>query len=181
MFLRFLMDTKCSFLYHGYLKIVEAVFSVTGNTIRFFLPQTFQPTSPHNPYQTLCSRRKVIWIQVYVNTSFCLVLHNTSWPVHRINQQINTIFTALHASLARTSKPIPSPHLAPPPRFHFLQSHPISHTWQFTTHATYISPIYGVRMPTPHSKPAHIHNNTISKFIPRHHYDKETSIFRWDS
>ena len=117
--------------------------------------------------------------KVYLNTSFCLVLHNTLWPVHQINHQINLIFTTPYASLARASKPIPSPHLVPPPRFHFFQSHPISHTMsQLTTRATYISSIYGVRMPPQHSKPARIHNNTISKFIPRHHYDKETSTFR---
>ena len=133
------------------------------------------------PYQTLCSQRKFIWTQVYLNTSFCLVLHNTLWPVHRINHQINLIFTTPYASLARSSKPISSPHLVPPPRFHFFQSHPISHTSQLTTHATYISSNYGVRMPPQHSKPARIHNNTISKFISWHHYDKETSTFRWDS
>ena len=92
--------------------------------------------------------------KVYLNTSCCLVLHNTLWPVHRINHQINLIFTAPYASLARASKPIPSPHLVSPPRFHFFQSHAISHTSQLTTHATYISSIYGVRMPSQHSKPA---------------------------
>ena len=61
--------------------------------------------------------------KVYLNTSFCLVLHNTLWPVHRINHQINFIFTTPHASLARASQPIPSPHLVPPPQFHFFQSH----------------------------------------------------------
>ena len=116
--------------------------------------------------------------KVYLNTGFCLVLHNTLSSVHRINHQINLIFTAPYASLARASKPIPSPHLVTPPRFHFFQSHAISHTSQLTTHATYISSIYSVRMPPQHSKPARIHNNTISKFIPRHHYDKETSTFR---
>ena len=117
-------------------------------------------------------------VKVYLNTSFCLVLHNTLWPVHQINHQINLIFTTPYASLARASKTIPPLHLVPPPRFHFFQSHPISHTSQLTTRATYISSIYGVRMPPQHSKPARIHNNTISKFIPRHHYDKETSTFR---
>ena len=89
----------------------------------FSLPQTFHPKSPHNAYQTLCSQKKFIWTQVYLNTSFCLVLHNTLWPVHRINHQINFIFTTPHASLARASQPIPSPHLVPPPQFHLFQSH----------------------------------------------------------
>ena len=75
--------------------------------------------------------------KVYLNRSFWLVLHNTLWPVHQINHQINLIFTTPYASLARSSKPISSPHLVPPPRFHFFQSHPISHTSQLTTHATY--------------------------------------------
>ena len=106
------------------------------------------------PLSALCSWRKLVWTQVYLNTSFYLVLHNTLWPIHRINHQINLIFTTPYASLARASKPIPSPHLVPPPRFHFFQSHPISHKSQLTTHATYISSIYGVRMPSQHSKPA---------------------------
>ena len=75
--------------------------------------------------------------KVYLNTSFWLVLHNTLWPFHQINHQINLIFTAPYASLARSSRPISSPHLVPPPRLHFFQSHPISHTSQLTTHATY--------------------------------------------
>ena len=119
----------------------------------------------------------LIYTQVYLNTSFCLVLHNTLSPVHQINHQINLIFTTPYASLARASKPIPSPHLVPPPRFHFFQSHPISHTSQLTTRSSYIYSIYGARMSPQHSKPARIHNNTISKFIPRHHYNKETSTF----
>ena len=119
--------------------------------------------------------------KVYLNTSFCLVSHNTLWPLHRIDHQINLIFTASYASMAWASKPIPSQHLVPSPRFHFFQSHPISHTPQLTTHATYICSIYGVRMLPQNSKPALIHNNTISKFIPRHHPDKETSRFRWYS
>ena len=75
------------------------------------------------PLSALCSRRKLVWTQVYLNTSFYLVLHNTLWPIHRINHQINLIFTAPYASLARASKPMPSPHLVRPPRFHFFQSH----------------------------------------------------------
>ena len=49
----------------------------------------------------------LIYTQVYLNTSFCLVLHNTLSPVHQINHQINLIFTTPYASLARASKPIP--------------------------------------------------------------------------
>ena len=116
--------------------------------------------------------------KVYLNTSFSLRLHNTLWPIHQFNHQINLIFTIPYASLARASKLILPLHLVPPPPFRFLKSHPISHTSQLTTRATYISSIYGVRMPPQHSKPARILNNTISKFILRHHYDKETSTFR---
>ena len=60
------------------------------------------------PLSALCSRRKLVWTRVYLNTSFCLVLHNTLWPIHQINHQINLIFTAPYASLARASKPTPS-------------------------------------------------------------------------
>ena len=45
-----------------------------------------------------------------MNTSFCLVLHNTLWPIHQINHQINLIFTTPYASLAQASKRIPSLH-----------------------------------------------------------------------
>ena len=119
----------------------------------------------------------LIYTQVYLNTSFCLVLRNTLSPVHQINHQINLIFTTPYASLARASKPIP-------PCTWFLlhgsifSNHIQYHTSQLTTRATYISSIYGVRMLPQHSKPAYIHNSTISKFIPRRHCDKETSTFR---
>ena len=147
----------------------------------FSLLQIFQPTSPYNPNQALCFQRKFIWTQVYLNTCFCFLLRNTLWTVHQINHQINLIFTAPYPSLVRASIHIPSPYLVPPPWFHFPNHIPISHTPQLTTHATYIPSIYGVRMPSQHSKPARIHNNTIFKFILRHHYDKEISTFRWDS
>ena len=122
----------------------------------FSLPQTFQPVSPYNPYQTFYT------------------------TLYGLSTELTTRFTRLtpYASLARVSKPIPSPHLVPPYGSTFSNHIPISHTSQLTTHATYISSIYGVRMPSQHSKPAHIYNNTISKIIPRHHYDKETSTFR---
>ena len=80
--------------------------SITCHTIWFFLPQTFEPISPHNPYQPYALGES--WSeQVYLNTSFCLVLHNTLWSIHQINHQINLILTAPYASLARASKPIP--------------------------------------------------------------------------
>ena len=133
------------------------------------------------PYQTLCSQRKFIWTQVYLNTSFCLVLHNTLWPVHQINHQINL------------NSPLPIPHWLEPLYLYFphtwslphgsiFSNHiPISHTSQLTTHTTYNPSTYGVRMPSQHLKSTRIHSNTISKLIPWHHYDKETSAFRWDS
>ena len=85
------------------------------------LPETFQPALPYNPYQTLYFRRKFIWIQVYLNTSFCLVSHNTLRSVYQIKFQ--PIFTAPYPSLALASIPIPSSHLVPPSWFHFPQSH----------------------------------------------------------
>ena len=127
----------------------------------------------------------LIYTQVYLNTSFCLVLRNTLSPVHQINHQINLIFTTPYASLARASKPIPSPHLVPPPRFHFFQSHPISHTMsQLTTRATYISSIYGVRMLPQHSKPARIHTvpsprsfRGITTIRKHHHFGEILKYF----
>ena len=85
------------------------------------LPKTFQPALPYNPYQTLYFRRKFIWIQVYLNTSFCLVSHNTLRSVYQIKFQ--PIFTAPYPSLALASIPIPSSNLVPPPLFHFFQSY----------------------------------------------------------
>ena len=85
------------------------------------LPKTFQPALPYNPYQTLYFRRKFIWIQVYLNTSFCLVSHNTLQSVYQIKFQ--PIFTAPYPSLALASIPIPSSNLVPPPLFHFFQSY----------------------------------------------------------
>ena len=117
--------------------------------------------------------------KVYLNTSFWTALHNTLWSVHQINFQ--PIFTTPYPSLALASISIPSSYLVPHLQFHFSNHITISHTSQLTTHATYIPSIYGVRMPSWHSKPTCIHNNTISKFIPQHHYDKVTSVFRWDS
>ena len=113
-------------------------------------------------YQALCFQQKFVWIQV-------------SALFYTINFQ--PIFTAPYPLLALASIPIPSSRLVPPPWFHFFQSH----TSQLTPHTTYIPSIYGVRMLPQHSKPTRIHNNIISKFISRHHYDKETSAFRWDS
>ena len=68
--------------------------------------------------------------KVYLNTSFCLVLHDTLWPVHWISHQINLIFTTPYVLQAGASKPIHSRHLVFPPRLHSLQSHPISNTSQ---------------------------------------------------
>ena len=59
--------------------------------------------------------------KVYLNTSFCLALHNTLWSAHQINFQ--PIFSTPYPSLALASVPIPSSHLVPPPQFHFFQSH----------------------------------------------------------
>ena len=47
-------------------------------------------------------------------------------------------------------------------------------------HAIFSS-IYGIRMPSKHSKPTHIHGNTISKFIPQHHHNRNTSKLPCDS
>ena len=67
----------------------------------FSLPQTFQPASPYNPYQTFYT------------------------TLYGLPTELTTRFTRLtpYASLARVSKPIPSTHLVPPLRFHFFQSH----------------------------------------------------------
>ena len=73
------------------------------------------------------------------------------------------------------------PHTWSLPRSSTFSNHiTISYTSQLTTHGTYIPSIYSLRMQSQHSNPARIHNNTTSKFIPRYHYDKETTS-RWDS
>ena len=56
--------------------------------------------------------------KVDLNTSFCLVSHNTPWSVLQINFQ--PVFTTLYPSLALASIPIPSSHLVSLPQFHFF-------------------------------------------------------------
>ena len=77
---------------------------------------------------------------------FGRVLHTTLWSVHQINFQ--PIFTA------------PS-HLVSPPRFHFSNHIPISHTSQLTTHTTHIPSIYMV-----FEYRNNIRNQTVSTVIP---------------
>ena len=92
------------------------------------LPQTFQPILPYNPYQALCFQQKFVWIQVYLNTSFCLVLHNTQWSVHQINFQ--PIFTApslTGSSLYTYTLLTPSPSLMVP-FFPITYQYHISHS-----------------------------------------------------
>ena len=122
------------------------------------LPQTFQPTLPYNILSGL-----MLSPNVYLNTSFCLVLLNILCSVHQINLQL--IFTARYPSLALSSIPIPSSHLVPPLQFHFSSHIPISHMSQLTTNTTFIRSIYGVRMSSQHLKLDHICNDTISNFI----------------
>ena len=106
----------------------------------------------------------------------CLVLHTTLWSVRQMNSQ--PIFTAPYPTLALacntytllTSSPFPTV-----PFFPITYQYHIRHS---SPHATHIPSIYGIQMPPQHSKPTCIHSNTISKFIPRHHYDKETSASR---
>ena len=66
-------------------------------------------------------------------------------------------------------------HLILPTRFHFLS---VTYHYHLRHNSPDTHAIYGIRMPPQHLKPTRIHNNTISKFILRHHYDKETSAFR---
>ena len=40
---------------------------------------------------------------------------------------------------------------------------------------TLFFPLYGIRIPTQHSKLNCIHRNTITEFIPRHYNDRVTS------
>ena len=135
------------------------------------LRQTFGPTLPHNPYQTLCSQRKFIWIQVSA------LFYTTPCG-------LSTRLTSSQYS------PLPIPHwfyplyLYPPhtyslPHSSIFSNHiPISHTWQLTTYTADITFIYGARMSSQHSKPTCIHNNTSSSSFRN---DRETSVFHWDS
>ena len=139
------------------------------------LPKTFWPILPYNPHQALCLSSKFIWIQAY------------SALFYTPPYGLSTIWTPSWYSLLHIPHwlwPLiltPSSHLVPPPRFYFLQSYTNIIYVKLTTHKTYIPSIYGIRMLSEHSKPTHIHSSTISKFILRHHYDRETSAFRWDS
>ena len=70
-------------------------------------------------------------------------------------------------------------HLVPSPRFHFFQSH--TKITYVTAHHTRNLYFFHIRcsnaVTTLNVKLASIHNNTISKFIPRYHYDNEASTF----
>ena len=66
-----------------------------------------------------------------------------------------------------TSIIISSSHRVPPPRFLFFQSHTNSHkSIPLYTHQNIFS-IYGIRMPSWHSKITCVYSNSITKFIPR--------------
>ena len=71
----------------------------------------------------------------------------------------------------------PCSHPVPTPRFLFFNHIPISHTSQLATHSTQIFCMYCIQMPSQHSKTTCIHSNIISKFIPQHHHDRNTSAF----
>ena len=125
----------------------------------FSLPQTFQPASPYNPYQTFYT------------------------TLYGLSTELTTRFTRLtpYASLAWVSKPIPSSHLVPPLRFHFFQSH--TNIPYVTAHHTFNLYFFHIRCSNAVTtfETSRIYNKTISKFIPRNHYDQETWTFWWDS
>ena len=81
--------------------------------------------------------------KVGLNTSFCLVLHNTLWSIHRINHQIKLIFTAPYGSLAPASKPIPPCIWSLPHGFTF-SNHIQYHIRHSSPHAQLIFLLYTV-------------------------------------
>ena len=67
----------------------------------------------------------------------------------------------------------------PFPQVPFSFNHvPLSLTSQLTTRALHFSSMYGIRMPSQHSKPTRIHSNTIYKSILQQHNNRNTSTFR---
>ena len=66
----------------------------------------------------------------------------------------------------------------PAPQVPFFQVHTaITYVITNHTHTRYIFFIYGIQMSSQHLKPACINGNTISKFIPQHHHNRNTSAF----
>ena len=89
----------------------------------------------------------------------------------------------IHPSMSRTSSGLqylqpPLTNPSPGTCSVFFQSRTtITYVTTHHTRTLHFSSIYDFRMPSQHSKPTRIHNNNISKFIPRHHNDQETSAF----
>ena len=61
------------------------------------------------------------------------------------------------------------------PRLYFFQSCTNIKYINCCHTQTLLFPIYGVRIPTQHSKPTYIHGNTITEYIPHHNSERVTS------
>ena len=107
---------------------------------------------------------------------FCFIIHTTLWSVPLVNSL--PIFTPPYPTIALASNIYTILASSPSPEIPFF---PTTYQYQILTadHTLnlYFS-IFGIRIPSQHSKPTRIHSNTISKLIPRHHYDRNTSAFR---
>ena len=107
------------------------------------------------------------------------LLHNTLWPVHRINHQIHQIdsLCLTGSSLQTYTLAAPGPSL----RFHFFESH--TNIPYVTAHHTRNLYFFHIRCSNAVTtfETSRIYNKTISKFIPQNHYDQETWTFWWDS
>ena len=118
----------------------------------------------------------MVLTEVCLNLSICFsITHTAIWYFPLMNSQ--PIFTPPYPTLALASHIYTLLTSSPSPQVLFLQSHTTITYVTTHTHATYMFSIYGIRMPSQHSKPTRIHGNTISKFIPRHHHDRNTSAF----
>ena len=135
-------------------------------------------TSSNISQDLFCFKRKFV-------LSECLFLHDIHTILWSLPLRTTVGYSPLHAP--HQLWPLiftPFSHLVPPPKFFFFF---FSITYHYHLHPNsphmhpIFSSIYGIRMPSKHSKPTHIHGNTISKFIPQHHHNRNTSKLPCDS
>ena len=92
----------------------------------------------------------------------------SSHPLLHVSRQFwSPIFTKLF-----TSNP------SPPGSVFFQSRITITYVTTHQTRTLHFTSIYGIRMPSQHSKPTRILSNTISKSILEQHNNRNTSTFR---
>ena len=121
---------------------------------------------------------EVCFIQMFISPSHT---HTPHFMVSSL-KDFRLIFTPLCPTPARVSNIYNFVISNISPQVPFSFNHvPLSFTPQLTTQTLHFSFIYGIQMLSQYSKPTHIHNNTIFKFILQHHNNRNTSTSLKDS